>query len=169
MSKIVSILAHDHSDFLKHLNSLERQTKIVAQGGTPDLMAIRAILDCFNGSPRRNHYRREEMLWGLLEERAPQLAAKVNVVLRYHRTLDARLQQLTECFAELESGQETGRRPFVEAATRFVEFERSHFADETEHLFPIARKILGEADVAGLDATLPIPSSSGTVIELGAA
>jgi hemerythrin-like domain-containing protein len=61
--------------------------------------------------------------------------------------LDERLNDLEDKFNIWRRDENAGRAPFVTAAIRFIEFERNHFADEDEHLFPVALKMLSEAEI----------------------
>jgi hemerythrin-like domain-containing protein len=148
MTNLIALLQDDHVHFLDVLETLEVQAKIAAHGNEPDHGRIRNAIAYFSGAPRRLHYRREEILLRMLERRAPHLAAKVAVILRYHRTLDHRLDDLRNCFEFYESCRTDGRAAFVTAAIRFAEFEKAHFSDEDEHLFPAALRVLtpGELD-----------------------
>ena len=147
MQTIIALLQQDHVDFVKLLNALETQAKLVAYGSDFDHPFVQSVIAYFKGYPRHLHYRREAILLKLLDRRAPELASKITTILRYHRTLDMRLTDLENCFKLFEADAEAGRVPFVTAAYRFAEFEKSHFVDEDKYLLPVALQVLSTADL----------------------
>jgi hemerythrin-like domain-containing protein len=150
--RATEILTNEHRIIELVLNCLEEMTDRALEEGELNVGAARMAVDflrhygdyCHHGKEERHLFRALES-HGFAHEHGP-----VGRMLYEHDLLRQLLKRLETAIAEAESGGLSALQRYADAAHTYVAFRRDHIAKEDQHLFPLANRILTEADNAAL-------------------
>jgi len=129
----------------------------IEHGGKVDRRFFEAVFTYIDVYSNRAHNPREEaLLFGLLIERDPEIAALIAELEQEHLDGPPQIERLRATLREasIETATEAGRLAFIEELRQLVADIRSHIGKEEGKLLPRAYKVLTAADIAGLDAAL---------------
>lgn len=119
----------------------------------PDFAVLRAMLFYVDEFPERLHHSKESaLLFPKLRQRAPELAATLDRLDAEHARGEQAIRALEHALLAFEVLGEARRADFEAAAERYVRFYLEHMAAEEGEVLPAARRVLGEADWAELNA-----------------
>jgi hemerythrin-like domain-containing protein len=155
MADIIDILIDDHANMRALTGLLEREVDRLEGGLHADVDTIAAISEYLLEYPDRFHHPVEDALLERLRERDAIPAGAASSIAHEHETI-ADMARAFDRAARAVAGEETVRRDaFVRLAQDFIAQLRRHLDMEEERLFPLARKILDEAERAALAVRVP--------------
>jgi hemerythrin-like domain-containing protein len=128
------------------------------RGTLPDFAALRAMLFYVDEFPEKLHHPKESrLLFPKLRGHSAEVDAVLDRLERDHGRGERAIRELEHALIGFEMMAETdqreARRAAFEAAMRaHVEFSLDHMRVEESQVLPLARRLLGDADWAALDA-----------------
>ena len=152
--EVLNRLHKEHADFTRLLDLLDRQLALFTAGQPADYDTIGAILQYCLEYPDAVHHPKEDLVYSLLRDRNPTLAAEVGDLEEDHRGL-AEMTRSLSGLIERALAEESVDREQVHNLTRdFISRYRRHIEREEQHVFPAARQALSEQDWADVDGQL---------------
>ena len=148
---VVSALYAEHRYAARLLDLLAAQTAAISHGRPFDRDASRAAMTYMTQHLDGYHHPREDAMFVRLEKRDPHLAKRIAEIERAHRTIGSAGKQL---LAALEALGPDSRAEGAGVASRigeYVDAMREHMTIEERDLFPRARQLLDERDLAEVD------------------
>ena len=154
MPEVLNRLHREHADFSRLLDLLDRQLALFTAGAAADYDTIGAILRYCLEYPDAVHHPKEDLIYDILRNRDPVLAAEVGDLEEDHRSLAEATRELAELI-ERALAEEPVDRDHVQKLTHdFIHRYRHHIAREESHMFPAARRVLSDRDWAEIDGQL---------------
>ncbi len=157
MTDIIDSLHQDHANLAKLLDALERQLGLFDQGETPDYDIVRGVVDYCLNYPDLYHHPKEDLVLEHLKAADPVAAAAIGDLAAEHEDLAALTRRFADAIDAILQDIQVPRGPFEDAARRFIEAYREHMNKEERVFLPAARRALGAADWAEIDARLSQP------------
>ncbi len=157
MTDIIDSLHEDHANLAKLLDALERQLGLFDEGGTPDYDIVRGVVDYCLDYPDLYHHPKEDLVLEHLKAADPVAAAAIGDLAAEHQDLAALTRRFAGAIDAILQDIQVPRGPFEDAARRFLEAYREHMNKEEREFLPAARRALGAADWAEIDARLSQP------------
>jgi hemerythrin-like domain-containing protein len=148
---VVSALYAEHRYAARLLDLLEEQREALSRRQRIDREASVAAMTYMTQHTDAYHHPREDAMFARLAKRDPRLAMRIAEIERAHRTIGASGTQL---LAALQCLQEDSRADQAKVAGRlgdYVRAMREHMAIEERDLFPRARQVLDDDDLAKID------------------
>jgi hemerythrin-like domain-containing protein len=147
----LDVLEACHGRIAKQCDTLDKLlAHLPAQGADVQAQqAARAVLTYFDTAAVQHHDDEERNLFPLLEQAsAPGACDLVETLTLEHDELALLWRRLRVQLQQIEAGTATG---LDEALTRrFIALNRSHLEFENTRVLPLARQVLGAAEVARL-------------------
>lgn len=156
MPEILDRLHREHADFARLLDLLERQLALFDRGDA-DYDTIGAILQYCIEYPDAVHHPEEDMIYAMLRDIDPALAAEVGDLEDEHRSLAERTRVLVRLVERILSEEPVDREEVHELTRDFILRYRHHIAREELHVFPAARQVLSDKDWVAIDSRLDGP------------
>lgn len=156
MPEILDRLHREHADFARLLDLLERQLALFDRGDA-DYDAIGAILQYCLEYPDAVHHPKEDLIYAVLRELDPALAAEVGDLEEDHRDLAEKTRELASLIERILSEEPVDREEVHRLTRDFILRYRHHIAREELHVFPAARQALSEKDWHAIDGKLGSP------------
>jgi hemerythrin-like domain-containing protein len=144
---VVAALIVEHRYTARLLDALDQQVSVASRGGRIDREAVRSAMHYLTEYPDAYHHPREDAMFARLEKRDPGLRKRIGAIERAHRTLAAAGKELLAA-AERARGNESGLAARIGA---YVSAQREHMTIEERDLFPRARQLLDDDDLAAID------------------
>ncbi len=154
MATPLETLLEDHRNTARLLDVLDRQIGIFAEAGTPDYDVIVGVAEYFLDYPDLCHHPKEDAIAARLLATHPVEAAAIADLAGEHELAHERARRFRRTIRELLADTDIAREAVVEAARRFIAFERRHMQMEEEIFFPLAARLLGPADWSAVEAAL---------------
>jgi DUF438 domain-containing protein len=150
------LLMNDHQTTEKVLEAVERS---LAGPEGPSPAILRDAVEYFECYVDSCHNRKEENhLFPLIERRGiPRTGGPLAVMLAEHEQSRSLLHELVPLANEYLAGKRETLDPLRTAFGRYSSLLKDHYWKENDILYPMARRVMSEADaqevVAGIDAT----------------
>ena len=157
MTDIIDSLHEDHANLAKLLDALERQLALFDEGETPDYDIVRGVVNYCLDYPEIYHHPKEDLVLEHLKAADPMAAAAIGDLAAEHEGLAALTRRFADAIDAILQDVQVPRGPFEDAARRFLETYREHMNKEEREFLPAARRALGAADWAEIDARLAQP------------
>ena len=157
MTDVIDSLHQDHANLAKLLDALERQLALFDEGETPDYDIVRGVVNYCLDYPDLYHHPKEDLVLEHLKAADPVAAAAIGDLAAEHEDLAALTRRFADAIDAILQDIQVPRGPFEDAARRFLEAYREHMEKEERELLPAARRALGAADWAEIDARLSQP------------
>ncbi len=154
MSEIITRLCKEHADMSRLLDLLERQLDLFATGEHYDYDVIRAIIDYCLDYPDAVHHPKEDLIYRVLKDRAPDLEGELVDLEAEHAKLRDGTMKLSEALRQVLAEELVDRTLLQDMAREFLDVYRHHIAREEREIFPAAERILSAAEWAEIDARL---------------
>lgn len=154
MATPLETLLEDHRNTTRLLDALDRQIGIFAEAGTPDYDVIVGVAEYFLDYPDLCHHPKEDAIAARLLATHPAEAAVIADLAGEHELARARARRFRRTIRELLADTDIAREAVVEAARRFIAYERRHMQMEEAIFFPLADRLLGPADWSAVEAGL---------------
>ncbi len=157
MTDIIDSLHEDHATLAKLLDTLERQLGLFDEGEIPDYDIVRGVVNYCLDYPDLYHHPKEDLVLARLKAADPVAAAAIGDLAAEHQDLAALTRRFADAIDAILQDIQVPRGPFEDAARRFLEAYRAHMNKEERAFLPAARRALGAADWAEIDARLSKP------------
>ena len=148
----------EHADFNRLLELLEAQlSALQAEDLSPDYDLMRDIVSYLSSYADLAHHPREDVAFGRLVERDPDLALPINRLLQEHRVIGAAGKELMERLDQVAADLMVPRESIESAAATYLVYYRHHIAREERDVLPRAKDLLTRADWAAVAAVSAAP------------
>jgi hemerythrin-like domain-containing protein len=154
MATVIEALREDHRNIARLLAALEHQIEIFADEGAPDYDVIVGVADYFLDYPDRCHHPKEDAIAERLRQVHPDEGAAATDLIGEHQAVHERALRFRRTVSDLLSDTDIPRAEIVDAARRFIEFERRHMRKEEDNFLPLADRLLGADDWRVIEAQL---------------
>jgi hemerythrin-like domain-containing protein len=153
MPKALSVLRQEHTNMAMLLDVLDRQLAVAKAGEAPAYDIVKGILDYFLTYPELYHHPKEDLVYLRLRARDGAEAEPFAGLLTGHEDIAL----LTRRFARATVDQilNPGAAQwqwFTSLGREFVDTNRRHMAEEEEHFFPLALRVLSPEDWAAIES-----------------
>ena len=150
----LAVIRQEHAALAAMLRSIPLLLEQARRRGElPDFALLRAMLFYIDEFPERLHHRKEdELLFPLVRERCPELAATLDQLDRDHEHGERAIRELEHALLAFEVLGEPRRAVFERAVQGYIEFYLRHMALEESEVLPAAQRALEAADWAQIDA-----------------
>ena len=142
-SDVVSALYVEHRYAARLLDVLAEQPL--------DREAALSVMTYMTGQLDAYHHPREDAMFARLAQRDPHLARRIAEMERAHRTIGAAGKQLLAALSKLPPGGGAGHAGVASRIADYLAAMREHMAIEERDLFPRARAVLDDRDLAEID------------------
>lgn len=152
MTDILSVLQDEHENMRRLLSVLRRQLAVLDNEGNPDYSLIQTILDYSLEYSSLYHHPKEDLVFARLRDQFPGVIDTINDLEEEHRKLAASTRLFAEVVKTVCNGAEVPRDYVMWLAQDFLDVSENHMHIEDTTLFPLAEKLLTEADWAEIAA-----------------
>ncbi len=152
-----AILSHEHEVILLMLDATEEVACLLDRGDAVSSETFDGLLEFFQLFADRCHHGKEEgLLFPELEKRGLRRdAGPIGVMLQEHEQGRWLLREMAAAALAYAAGDAEARLSWTAAARGYAHLLRQHIAKENEILFPMAERLLTEAEqrkiAAGFD------------------
>jgi len=151
---IAQELEGEHASMARLLDILDRQVAVFEASGQPDYELMRQIVDYFIDFPDQCHHPKEDLVAAALIERVPGRTGVLRGLAGKHEELAHLTRRFAHLLQRVLEEAEVPRADVLRAAREFIASQRYHMGMENEHFLPLAREVLGSADLAVLESKL---------------
>jgi hemerythrin-like domain-containing protein len=152
---LLSALYRDHEHFLKLLDALEHESRVLADGEDPDYDLLELGIDYLDAYAHAVHHPLEERILGRLQQRDPSCAGRLSELERQHQVLERHMRKLHDVFAQVRNDAMARRDALSAAMTTTAGELRDHLVWENAHFFPLAEQQLTDADWLEIEQDTP--------------
>ena len=152
--EILNRLHKEHADFTRLLDLLDQQLALFTDGQPADYDTINAILQYCQEYPDAVHHPKEDLVYGRLRDRNPELAAEVGDLEEEHRNLAEMTLSLAALIKSALEEEPVNREQVHNLTRDFISRYRRHIEREELHVFPAARLALSDQDWVDIDRQL---------------
>lgn len=146
MSGIIDQLRQDHVNFSRLLDLLYSQLDLIHEGQTADFELMQDMMGYMTHYPDRFHHPLEDLVFAKLREHSAVADSALQILEKEHKGLADKGEQFLNSLKSVVDGALT-RRDTLEAQGRdYVAFLRFHMDREEGEVFPLAEKLLSQAD-----------------------
>jgi hemerythrin-like domain-containing protein len=151
MSDAIFMLQLEHENLAQSLDLIEDQIRRLASGAPIDGSLLLLAIEYLNDFPEECHHPKEDLVFRMLQRRAPSRVAGLPDLGVEH----AQLARSSERFAKDVRGVlDAPEGAPVEMLQQYIDAYRRHMAAEEKHFFPLALESLTRDDFASLDYQL---------------
>lgn len=154
MPEVLNRLHKEHADLTRLLDLLDQQLSLFTAGESADYDTIGAILRYCLEYPDAVHHPKEDLIYELLRDRDPALAAHVGDLEEEHRKLAEMTRSLASLIEQALAEEPVDREQVHDLTREFIHRYRQHIAREEGQIFPAAREVLSEEDWVSVDRKL---------------
>jgi hemerythrin-like domain-containing protein len=155
MTDLVATWRAEHANFAHLLDLLEKEVAAFHSGEQPNYDLMRDIVYYLRHYPDRVHHPQEDVVFGRIRERDPEIKPRVDRLKQEHRVIAAAGEQLLEHLDEVVADA-LEPRSFVEtAAATYIAYYRQHLDAEDNDLIPRAARLMTPEDWAAVAAAVP--------------
>ena len=150
----LDVINEEHLALAAMLRSLSMMLKQARRDGQlPDFEVVRAMLFYVDEFPEQLHHRKEsDLLFPKVLQRCPELEPVIARLERDHQVGESAIRTLQHQLLAFEVMGESRRTEFEQAVEQYTRFYLEHMSLEEQRVLPAARRCLGDADWAELDA-----------------
>jgi hemerythrin-like domain-containing protein len=148
--KPVEMLSAEHRVIEIMLGCMERMAERVESGGGFHPEHARQAVDFIRNFADKCHHGKEEdrLFPAMVSKGVPNESGPIGVMLLEHEQGRSYVAAMAKGLELFDAGEEGGRDSFLFAAGQYVELLRAHIAKEDQILFPLANRIMNDADHA---------------------
>jgi hemerythrin-like domain-containing protein len=147
---VVAALLVEHRHMARLLDVLEQQSSAAARSVPIDREAVRSVMHYMTEFPDAYHHPREDAMFVRLARRDATLRKSIAAIERAHRTLGAVGRELLAA-AQRAPGRRADDSGLAARIRDYVGAQREHMTIEERDLFPRARQLLDEGDLAAIE------------------
>jgi hemerythrin-like domain-containing protein len=156
VSNVLKSLYADHVNLDQLLQLIEDEIERIGAGQSePYLETLTLVLEYCVDYPDHFHHPAEDLIYGALVGRAPELAQKIADITADHETLSRLTRSFSNAVASAIEGGET--KPVRTHGLEFLRHYRRHMQIEETDLFSAAEKLLTRSDWSRIETQAKIP------------
>jgi hemerythrin-like domain-containing protein len=155
MSSLIDKWTAEHRNFEKLIEVLTQELRVFQQGGDPNYELMLDVVYYMIHYPDLAHHPAEDIVFSRVAERAPRVSLLIDDLHQEHQRIADAGQRLQEQLEAVLTGAVLRRAEVEQSALRYIEYLRHNMQIEEKSLFPLVRRVLGEADWAWINARLP--------------
>jgi branched-chain amino acid transport system ATP-binding protein len=126
---------------------------ILDRGQDVDVRLLESIARYIETFPDRIHHPKEEQyLFKAMRKRSPEAAAMLDGLYKEHQKENVMIRDYAAAVAAYERDGAKARAAMAVMARDYADFMENHIERENREAFPLAERILTEADWAAIDA-----------------
>jgi len=148
---VVSALYVEHRYAARLLDLLEEQGAALSHGQPIDHEASLGAMTYMTQHGDAYHHPREDAMFARLAKRDPGLVNRIAEIERAHRTIGTAGKNLLAALQRLQKGSRADEAGVASRMGDYVGAMREHMAIEERDLFPRARQVLDDDDLAKID------------------
>ena len=148
---VISALYAEHRYAARLLDLLEEQRAALSCGQPVDREASLGAMTYMIQHSDAYHHPREDAMFARLAKRDPSLVTRIAEIERAHRTIGSAGKQLLAALQRLRDGSRADEAGVASRMGDYVGAMREHMAIEERELFPRARQVLDDDDLAKID------------------
>ena len=158
MTDPIALWHAEHVRFSQLLDFIEREMSAFHAGRAPDYELMRDVVHYLHHYGDRFHHPREDVAFGRLLTRAPELLLPINRLLQEHRVIGVAGEELLEHLDQVLNDVPMKRCALEAAAATYLVYYRHHLATEERELLPRAGELLDKSDWRAVSAAVtPAP------------
>jgi len=148
--KPTEILITEHKAVLVALQILEKAAVRITAGNADAPEHLEQLIDFFIGFVDRCHHaKEEEVLFPELEKRGvPKNGGPIGVMLAEHEAGRRHIREMASGLTRHRGGDNTAAQNIRDNASAYKDMLRAHIDKENNVLFPMADRLLPDADAA---------------------
>ena len=154
MPRLIARLCEDHQSMVRLLDVLADGVCSVRDGGAPDFDLIEEVLTYMTDYPDLFHHPVEDVIFEALRTREPKLSDIIGDLPAEHRQLCQLTRRFSTAIQNILLDEELPRNWVAEVGGDYLTFARRHMMMEEVTLFPLARRMLSQADWTAIEGTL---------------
>ncbi len=155
MSDTIDTWRKDHVNFSRLLDLLETQIKLFHEGQTPNYELMRDIIYYMTHYPDLFHHPKEDLVFEKVKKTDAGARAVVNELMGQHVVLRESGAKLLENLEAVMAGAMLARVSVEAPGQTYIEYFRHHMHQEESEIFPLAAKLLSEADWNAVNTAAP--------------
>lgn len=146
------ILRHEHQMVLRVLDAAEKEAASIRRNGTVHVPLVREMVDFFRNFVDRCHHAKEEKhLFSVMHQQGMSLeSGPLAVMLHEHDQGRACIQAILNAIPQEGEPDEAAATTIAENLSRYASLLRSHINKEDNVLYPMADRLLSDADQEAL-------------------
>ena len=148
---VVSALYAEHRYAARLLDLLEEQRAALSRGKPIDREASIGAMTYMTQHSDGYHHPREDAMFARLAKRDPRLVTRIAEIERAHRAIGSAGKQLLSALQRLQKGNPADEAGVASRMGDYIGAMREHMAIEERDLFPRARQVLDDDDLAKID------------------
>jgi hemerythrin-like domain-containing protein len=165
MAEPLAVWHAEHINFARLLDLLDTQVAAFHRGDRPNYDLMGNIIYYLRSFADRFHHPREDVAFGRLVERDPDMQLVINRLLQEHRVIATAGDEFFNRLNEVAGDIMTPRATVEAAAATYLVYYRHHIATEEREIMPRAAQLLTQGDWAAVEATVPPDPLFGDVVE----
>ena len=147
----------EHEYFQRLLALLQSQLDRFHRGERPNYELMLDILTYLHEYGDAYHHPREDMAYGLLAARRPDIDLALARLRQEHRVIARAGERLAELLNQALNGALVPRAEIEVAAATYLVYYGNHIAKEEETVLVLAEKVLGERDWEAVRTAVTAP------------
>jgi hemerythrin-like domain-containing protein len=149
MLDAVAILQLEHHKMGRLLGFVQQQAVNMARGAPVNHRLLAMAFEYLSGYPDQCHHPKEDVLYGKLVRRFPELAKPLENLVGEHEKLAEMTRKLTQ-----RIGESRRDLALADELRAYLDFYHHHMLMEEQHFFPLAQDRLSRVDFEEVDYTL---------------
>lgn len=146
MTIIIDDLAREHARFRRYLGWYRREIEKLSRGNEPDYTLLDMLAHYFSQFPDELHHKKEDIIYGYLENAAPKGQRPLIDLHAQHVELSTRARRFAEMVENVLIDQELPIERVVKEAEEYSNALIAHMESEESSLFEPARRLLTTDD-----------------------
>ena len=148
----INIILDEHRSLAAVLHGMLYLVRGIKSGKlTPDFKLLGAMVYYIETFPDRYHPKEDAYLFRLLRLRNPAAGEVLDRLQADHRAGEVRIRELAQALRAYEYGGTDKFSPFAAAVASYAAFHWEHMRAEEDHILPLAREHLSQADWQEID------------------
>jgi hemerythrin-like domain-containing protein len=154
MPDSILALQLDHRSIAIALDVVQEQVTSMSRLSPVNHALLEGTLDYLSGYPDQCHHPREDLVYGKLVSRFPDLKDSLHDLVGEHATLGLLIRRLRQTVADAQRDPASRGNELAGRLRELLDFYRIHMRMEERHFFPLALRRLSRDDFAEIDFTL---------------
>lgn len=145
-------LRHEHQMIVHVLDAVEKEVDSIRQSGTVHVPLVREMLDFFRNFVDHCHHTKEEhhLFTSMHQHGMSTTSGPLAVMLHEHDQGRACIQAILKALPSQGEPDEAAAAVIADNLSRYASLLRSHIDKENNVLYPMADRLLSEADQEAL-------------------
>ena len=156
MTDILERLIRDHGNFTEVLNALEQQAKKFEEDAAPEVELLSEMTDYLRNYADIIHHQREDLIFDrVMKKNADEGTMMRDLMQEHEQAAELSMELTTEVEGAFEAEQMRPRDRLPAIIRKYIEFNRRHMQTEENDAFPLADRVLTNADWKAIAEQLP--------------